>query len=133
MNYTKDFRFIIALVFFIIYATYFIFFKEFNSINCIYNKCTTYKQNGILGIKRTAFNFSRSDIERYEIGTKSHRTGSKHHHKYHTDYYPIIVLKNGGQFSLPYNYCHEKYAAEEFALDIMSDRPVKNSNHPFGW
>lgn len=133
MNYTKDFRFIIAMVFFIIYATYFVFFKEFNSINCIYNKCTTYKQNGIFGIKRRTFSFSREDIERYEIGSKTHRTKHRHHYSYHTDYYPILVLKNGNKLSMPYRYCRDKYAAEEFALDAMSKRLLKKSEHPFGW
>ncbi len=130
----RDYRFFMAMIVLAIFAVFFVFFNTYHSINCVYNKCTTYKQTGMFGFKKLDYSFNRKDIEKYEIGTNRHRTHSRRHsYSYHTDYYPILVMKDGQEHRMPFEFCRDKYRAEEFALDIMSERRLKKSEHPFGW
>lgn len=128
----RDYRFFMAMIGLAIFAVFFVFFNTYHSINCVYNKCTTYKQTGLFGFKTTDYSFNRKDVAKYEIATRHHRSGGRHS-SYHTDYYPILVMKDGQEHRMPYQYCRAKYRAEEFALDIMSERRLKKSEHPFGW
>ena len=127
-NFTKDFRYTLAMISIVIMLIYTIFFHSYDTIDCVYNNCTLYKRIGIFGFKMKGQTFSRKGIESYDFETQSHRPGKSTH----TDYYPILKMKNSEPIYIPFSFC-SKHSAEEFVKNLMTTNRLKKNEHPFGW
>ncbi len=93
-----------------------------SSINCSGNTCSLKQRLGIFGIKKSQKSFNRNDIVKYHLQDFRHTDIARYIHSSHTDYVPVLEMKDGSAIILPFSFCREPYKAEELVSKVKSDK-----------
>ncbi len=117
-----------AAIFLPIIAIYMVFFASYESITCIGSYCNLYKQTGMFGRKHLYDKFKRDDVVNFVIYETRHTSGSTRHRRTHTDYRPVLIMKDGSRYSLPFKFCKEYSEAFDMGTKIRSNKYFKKSN-----
>ena len=100
-------------------------FTPMSSMDCSGNTCSINQKLGLFGIKKTQKSFERSDILKYHLQDFRHTNIARYIHSSHTDYVPVLEMKDGSTIILPFSFCREPYKAEELVKQVKSDKDFK--------
>ena len=73
-------------------------------------------------IKKSQKSFNRNDIVKYHLQDFRHTDIARYIHSSHTDYVPVLEMKDGSAIILPFSFCREPYKAEELVSKVKSDK-----------
>lgn len=102
-----------------------VLFMPTSSINCSGNTCSINQKLGLFGIKKSQKSFERQDIQKYHLQDFRHTNIARYIHSSHTDYVPVLEMKDGSTIILPFSFCREPYKAEELVNKVKSDKDFK--------
>lgn len=102
-----------------------ILFTPMSSMDCSGNVCSINQKLGLFGIKQFQKSFERSDILKYHLQDFRHTNIARYIHSSHTDYVPVLEMKDGSTIILPFSFCREPYKAEELVNQVKGDKDFK--------
>ena len=106
-----------------------LFFQQIDTLICAGGICNCYQQTGTFGMKKLQYKFRTDDILKHTYKTSYHRESSSHgSYRTHTDYSPVLYLKDGRTIELPLQFCRNQNRADEFVQAIKSKKYTKKSN-----
>lgn len=125
----RDIRVIFGITIMIIVA---VFFLPIDTLICAGGICKGYHQTGTIGFKTLQYQFRVDDILYHTYKTDPHRVRrSRGSYSTHTDYSPVLHLKDGRTIELPLQFCYNQNKADEFLQAIKSKKYTKKSNFKF--
>ena len=129
-RYFRDpIRLMASIIVLILFAIYTIFFKTYTSIICAGSYCNLYTQTGVLGFKHQYDKFKRSDVVDLKFRESYHSTKRSRH----TDFTPILVMKDGSEYELPFKYCYSRSKAEYIVREIRGNEYYKETSKSRLW
>ena len=97
-------------------------FTPTSSINCSGNICSINQKLGFVGISKSEKIFDRTNIVKYHLQDFRHTNIARYIHSSHTDYVPVLEMKDGSAVIIPFSFCREPYKAEELVSKVKSDK-----------